>query len=517
MVMKSRNFWKVAGAVWVLAMIEGAVWGRLLCAQARPKDTNLRFFPGEVIVKFTEEAFQSISFRKEEGGIIGTGISSIDYLNRKYQVEAAEAFVVDGDQGYRAAEDPYGLSRIYVLRMPQKADVESAARAFAKDHHCEFAEPSGCEVINDQVCRDGGFIAESPEVHDSPANCTSSARDRTPGEDCADGSPEVGAPIRPSDRFYRAGFPNRQWGLERINWSWPLVRAVSTGNMLTPAIIAIVDTGIDYTHPDLRGKVLVDKGYDFVDMDSDPMDTNGHGTAIAGIAAAVTNNSTGIAGTAPDALLLPVRVLDGTTSVTEPVQLLVGMLRIARGIRYAADHGAQVINLSLSWTDPARTIASALNYAYRVKGCILVAASGNENRKTISIPAAYPACIAVGATDRSDTRVDYDSGSGSNYGLGLEVVAPGDYMLTLNTVRHGLYTPAVTLSSLRDMAMVPNWGTSYATPFVSGLASLLCTQHPFAGNEAIRNHIRSTCDDLGNPIEYGYGIINVSKALLTPL
>ncbi|MEW5802361.1 MAG: S8 family serine peptidase [bacterium] len=580
--MREKRCWKIAGLIYALILMAVAVSVRTSFAQTRMKGQGSHFYPGEIIIKFTEQAFRSLA-TKAERGIALTAVPSIDNLNRKYGVYAIEAFVNDGEQGYKAAEDPYGLARIFVLRVPKEADTDSIVEAFQKDSHIEFAELSGYAVMDDQVPRENpGFDAahelnyRSPELNTNELNANavnadSKSKHRTGTDTASEDAPVADAarkdagwadiacedavqadaasedavqadamgsdcmPIpypspnsdtgfsaadnffRPSDRYYLAGYPNNQWGLDRINWSWPMVRAVTPAGSLAPQIIAIVDTGIDYKHPDLRDKVLVDRGYDFVDMDADPMDTNGHGTAVAGIAAAVTNNLIGIAGTAPNSLLLPVRVLEGGPQESGPAQLMAGLLRVARGIRYAADNGAQVINLSLSWTDPSLVVSSALNYAYRVRKCIIVAAAGNDNRSSVSMPAAHPACIAVGAIDRSDTRVDYDTAHGSNYGTGLEVVAPGDYMLTLNTVRNGLYTPAVVLYSLRDGTVAYNWGTSYAAPFVSGLASILSTQHPFAGNEAIRKHIADTCDSLGDATEYGVGLINVTKALLNPL
>ncbi|EIT84652.1 alkaline serine protease, subtilase family protein [Fictibacillus macauensis ZFHKF-1] len=244
--------------------------------------------------------------------------------------------------------------------------------------------------------------------------------------------------------------------------------------------VAIVDTGVDASHPDLEGKVL--KGKDFVDNDDDAMDENKHGTHCAGIAAAATNNGKGIAGMAPDVSVLPVRVLDAQGS---------GSLdNIAKGIKYAADQGAKVISLSLGGPGSSKTLDDAIEYASQ-KGAVIVAAAGNESTDKKSYPGANETAIAVAATDENDALADF-----SNYGDWVDVAAPG--VDILSTVPGGKFEK---LS-----------GTSMATPLVAGLAGLLASQGKDASQ--IRKDIEGTADKVdGTGDKFKYGRVNAAKAV----
>jgi thermitase len=277
-----------------------------------------------------------------------------------------------------------------------------------------------------------------------------------------------------------------QWGLSQIGA--PAAWDVSHGS--SAPIVAIVDTGIDGTHPDLAGKVL--PGWNFVSSIAIPADSDsdddGHGTHCAGIAAAVTNNGVGIAGLAPLARLLPVKVLDGSGTGTYEA--------VALGIRYAADHGARVINLSLGGTDPSVTLREAVNYA-QDHGCLLPCATGNAVGALSAYGIMYPAqyALAVGATDSLDARASF-----SKYGPQISVVAPGQSVYS--TLPGGFY------GSLS--------GTSMAAPHVSGLAALLWGACPLESNEQVRHVIESTAVDLGSPgwdQEFGYGRIDARAAI----
>lgn len=276
----------------------------------------------------------------------------------------------------------------------------------------------------------------------------------------------------PNDTFYN----NYQYGIKNTytNYAWDVARGSSSQE------IAVIDTGVDYTHPDLDGKTI--RGYDFVDNDYDPMDLDGHGTHVAGIAAAETNNATGIAGTAPNTRILAVRVLgaDGSGTLTD----------IADGIRYAADAGAEVINLSLGCDCSTTTLQNAVNYAWN-KGVVLVAAAGNDGVRTTFEPASYSNVIAVGAVDSSNRKASF-----SNYGTWVDVVAPGvDIASTYPGNRY------VYLS-----------GTSMASPYVAGLAALLKGQG--RSNVQVRQAIEYTADAVYGTGTYStYGIINSNDAV----
>jgi len=235
--------------------------------------------------------------------------------------------------------------------------------------------------------------------------------------------------------------------------------------------IAIIDTGVDYNHPDLKGKTIL--GRDFAANDNDPMDEDGHGTHVAGIAAASTNNGIGIAGVGFNCSIIAIRVLGPHGGASE---------WIANGIRYAADNGASVINLSLGGPGEALVERDAVRYASN-KGCVIIAAAGNDGTTNRGYPAANPLTIAVAATDSNDKKADF-----STYGADwVDVAAPGvDLMSTLPNNTYG-----------------NNSGTSMASPVVAGLAGLMRAYAPDATAAEIRAVIESTTDNVGPFISKG--------------
>lgn len=254
--------------------------------------------------------------------------------------------------------------------------------------------------------------------------------------------------------------------------------------------IAIVDTGIDANHPDLKAKVA--PGFDIIDNDTDPHDGEGHGTHCAGIAAAAVNNGVGIAGIAPLNRVFSVRVLDDQGSGT--------IADVAAGIVKAADMGAKVISLSLGGGESAKVLEEAVAYAQK-KDALLVAAMGNDGGPVKSYPAVLPGVLAVGSTDKADRRSSF-----SNFGAWISVSAPGSNIWsTLPTYGSELGTNYGDLS-----------GTSMATPAVAGLAALVRSQFPALTAAQTKARIEATADDLGakgfDP-QFGHGRINALKAL----
>lgn len=305
-------------------------------------------------------------------------------------------------------------------------------------------------------------------------------------------------------------FVGQQWGLARIRASeaW----ATATGHGIT---IAIVDSGVDLTHPDLAANVDVDRDADFVDGKTDTdgaQDVSGHGTHVAGIAAAVTNNGIGVAGVAPRARLLPVRVLGPEENRTA---------RIAAGIRYAADAGAHVINLSLAYSAPGhvdaitgsmRPVHDAITYALS-RGAVVVASSGNDSLPMCAEPAAASGVLCVGAVDRSERPAYYtnfESRRSKSY-----VVAPGgDQTIScandiLSTYLRGAGTACSSVDGYEAEA-----GTSMAAGFVSGVAALLAEKG--LKSAAIVDCILRSADDLGPPGRdpvFGHGRLNAYRAV----
>jgi subtilisin family serine protease len=272
------------------------------------------------------------------------------------------------------------------------------------------------------------------------------------------------------------------------------------------AIVAVIDTGIDANHPDLDGKIVA--GYDFLDGDAIPNDTYGHGTHVAGIALAETNNGIGTAGIgySPNIKVMPLRVCDENGCPSDAV---------ARAIYYAADHGANVINLSLGGRWPSSAEQVAIDYAWGEKGLVIAASSGNDGRTSVSYPAAFPNCIAVGSTNWHDTLAGY-----SNTGSALDVTAPGGEMSGLHDPG-GIYStmPTYSVYLYTKYGYSLNYdqlqGTSMAAPQVAGLAGLLFAMG-VSSNTEVRQIIEGTADDLGAAgwdTGYGWGRINVYSAV----
>ncbi|MBD3413729.1 MAG: S8 family serine peptidase [Candidatus Aminicenantes bacterium] len=265
-------------------------------------------------------------------------------------------------------------------------------------------------------------------------------------------------------------------------------------------IIAIVDTGIDLYHPDLANKIE-SSGRDFVNSDFEALDDDiyGHGTFVAGIAAAETDNNEGIAGVAWNCQLLPVKVLDDTG---------VGYYSwIIEGIIWAVDNDAAVVNLSLGGPVEAISLQNALQYAHQ-NDVVVVAAAGNEGG-AVSYPAAYDDfCLAVAATDYNDQRLSW-----SNYGPEIDVAAPGKRIIS--TVPTWLPPPGYLPYGFGE-------GTSLSTPYVAGLAALIKSLKPWISADEAMYVIKYSADDVnessnpGKDVFIGYGRINMETAL-TPI
>ncbi len=281
-----------------------------------------------------------------------------------------------------------------------------------------------------------------------------------------------------------------QWGLFKIqaaNSSGPSAWTVSQGS---PDIkIAVVDTGIDFSHPDVGPKVSLDTNFT---TSSTASDLYGHGTHVAGIAAAVTNNGQGVAGVSYNTGLISAKVLDDSGSGSYSW--------VANGITWAADNGAKVINMSLGGSSSSQTLQNAVNYAWN-KGVVIVAAAGNNGNTQKVYPGAYPNVLSVAAADSNDNMPYW-----STYGKWVDVAAPGVNILsTLPTYINSIGTTNYGYLS----------GTSMATPFVSGLAGLLFAVNPGFTNSQVVSLIENNADKIPGTGSYWiYGRINAYNSLL---
>ncbi len=236
----------------------------------------------------------------------------------------------------------------------------------------------------------------------------------------------------PSDTYFAD-----QWGLTAINAQQAWLDLPANPTLVK---VAVIDSGVCLTHPDLAGHVLA--GWDYVEQDATPQDGYGHGCGVAGIIAANIDNGIGIAGIAPNARILPLRVLDANGSGTYS--------NVAQAMVDATDQGAQVINLSLGGASPSSVLESAVAYAL-ARGVTVVAAAGNNGANGALYPAKYSGVIAVGSMDQT-----LQPSSFSNYGTDIGLWAPGSGILSLRN--GGGYGPMS--------------GTSFAAPEVSGIAAL---------------------------------------------
>lgn len=274
------------------------------------------------------------------------------------------------------------------------------------------------------------------------------------------------------------------WGIEKIGAIQ--VHPYTKG---FPIKIAVIDTGIDYTHPDLS--LNYKGGYNFISNTSDPMDDNNHGTHIAGTIAAL-DNDIGVIGVAPEAYLYAAKVLDsiGSGYISD----------VIAGIQWSVNNYMRIANMSLGSRVPNRSLKNACDNAYN-QGLLIVAAAGNSGNSSgtgnnIDYPARYDSVIAVAATDINDKRATF-----SSTGPAVELSAPG---VNINsTLRNNRYGTAS--------------GTSMATPHVTGTAALILAYNPSLTNIQTRVRMQITTIDLGISGKdnlYGYGLVNATKAVL---
>jgi len=441
---------------------------------AAPPDTFGGIITTHILIRLTPDAYRAV--REGPNGNAAQP-DPRNLLSAQFQAKAAAwqankmtpAILFPPANAQRASQ--YGIDRMYVLNVPQGSDVRNMADDFAS-------------------------LAQEVELA---------------GFDCVGGV--SGGEFVPDDAQF-----GQQWGMHNtgqviqgvaglpdVDIDAPQAWAIHTGDFGT-VTVALLDSGLN-SHPEYgnnappypNGRVL--QGYNTVLNSDNPanlQDTCPHGTHIAGVIGAAGNNAQGVAGVTWGAYLMPVKILTGCGGAT---------VDLIEGITWAADNGAQVINISVQYNiaSPA-TIAllqSAVDYAHDA-GAILVAAAGNNDFCGNGVPPSndsvcYPArlnhVIAVSATENHDVL-----GTFSNYGEQIDIAAPGKDIRSTWTA--GSYSYLL--------------GTSVATPHVSGLAALIKSYWPGATNTQIESLIMETVDDLGDPgwdNRYGHGRVNAGRAL----
>ncbi len=388
--------------------------------------------PGEILVKFRTAA--------PLRGPLATGLASIDRLNRRFGVRRVEpVFTTLSPQ----ADALYGLERIYKLTASPQTDLDAMLAAYQADPNVEYAEPN--------------LVFRALEVEALPSD-----------------------PLYPQQwALHNTG---QTGGAADADLDAPEAWAIVTGN--ANILIAVVDTGVDYTHPDLNdGRVRTDIDRDFVNGDDDARDDHGHGTHVAGIIAAAANG-VGTVGVLWQVSILPVKVLNAQGSGSAD--------QVAQGVQYAADQGARIINLSLGSPHCSQALADAVNYAFE-RGAVIVAAAGNDGGP-VGYPAAHERVVAVAATDSQDGRAAF-----SNRGPEVDVAAPGVAILSTVPGGHQSFS-----------------GTSMAAPYAAGVAGLVLAHTGTLTNAQVMAVLRASADDLGADgpdDDFGHGRVNAFRAV----
>jgi subtilisin family serine protease len=429
--------------------------------------TSMEFAPGEFIVKVKQDR----SFSNP----------ALMALNEKHQVHALEKV-------FNNAEGTI-LDNIYLLHVPIGSDILSIVREYASCPDVVYAEPNSmifpCGIPNDANFSKQWYLHNTGQV------------------------------------FLNNYYGHNYSGIPDADIDAPEAWDIETGS--PDVVIAIIDSGIDYTHPDLAAKIwnntdeipgngidddhngFIDdvKGWDFYHNDSDPKDGHGHGTMCAGVAGASSDNGIGIAGVAWSCKIMPVEIADENWASS-------GALA-AKGIRYAADNGADVISMSFGWYTSPSMVRDAVNYAYG-KGVFLCAAAGNDNRSTKLYPGAFENVTAAAMTNQNDSRCspeDWNApGWGSNYGDWVDIAAPGNLIYTTMPTYH------VTFND-QGMSQNYDWGagTSFASPMVAGVAALLLSKDPSLTPGEVKALICGNVDPYNSTEYIGTGRLNAQKAL----
>jgi subtilisin family serine protease len=390
----------------------------------RTYDANVNPIPGQLIVRFRENYVPALA----------KALHDANFLNFDFQDSLVGASL-DGPRLYNTLPELVGLFQRYNVQKAEAIIPETGA--YLLKLNPDF-EP---RALAQEFTGSGFFDYAEPDF-------------------------PVYAFRDPNDPLYRS----QQNTLRQINApdAWDL----STGS--DNVMIAIIDSGVLATHPDLSGKVLSGKNFAAEPANLDTTDDNGHGTYVAGIAAANTNNNIGMSGIAWNSKILPVKVLNADGIGTNAT--------IAKGIRYASERGAQVINISLGGPNRSQVVEDAVRIAY-TQGAVLVASVGNNGTNQPNYPAAYDMVIGVGAFNARGEAATF-----SNYGLDLSISAPGSSIIG----------PWIGSGS---QAYIYDNGTSCAAPFVAGTVALMLSANPSLSNSQVRNILEGTADNSkpGNP------------------
>ncbi|MBU0573683.1 MAG: S8 family serine peptidase [Candidatus Margulisbacteria bacterium] len=430
--------------------------------------------PGKVIVKLKAGAEGDIStldvFKKIKV------LKTKKLFQKGAAVKALDAkFPARAKRKPKNRPTPPDMSRYFVLDVPEDADINSIIAELKENPHIENAQPS----LKYQI----SMLPDDP-YYSSSGSWGQSYDD--------------------------------QWGMKTINA--PGAWDITTGS--SNVIVAVIDTGVDYNHPELSscmwsntdeiadngidddGNGYIDdvRGADFYNRRTDPMDDHGHGTHCAGIISEAGNNGAGIAGLSWNSKIMPLKALNSEGYGWEE--------DLAEAIIYAVDNGADVLSNSWGGWGNDELIDDAMAYAYSM-GCVIVAAAGNDsNDVDLYGPANLDTVIAVASINHSNSRSYF-----SNWGDSIELAAPGEDVLSLRAAGTDMYGGG---GHIVGTNYYRSDGTSMACPHVAGVAALVIANKPAFNNEQVRIAMQNSADDLGDAGKddyYGYSRVNAVRAL----
>jgi subtilisin family serine protease len=479
---------------------------------------------GVLVVKFKSTATTQANFKisRNNRGVATIGISSIDKLNADAGVTA-----INRDEFYvpqnKALAKQLGFDRMYMMFVPNSTDIPALAKRYAADPNIENVAPDW-EAYPTAIPNDP--LYSSQWGHNNTAqmlgyNWSTFAHD----------GPPVGT----------VGFD------ANAQSAWDGTQGYGSNTVK----IGIIDTGVDWLHPDLtiatkssdpidgvdndgNGKIDDYRGWDFGANDNNPDDNSssaGHGTACSGVAAAISNNALGVSGIAGGCLIMPLKVANNAGSMTYTA--------ITNAVTYGADNGCKVLSMSLGGSSSDANLQNACTYAWNL-GVVVLAATGNENNTILSYPAAMTNVIGVGAASNCGDRKRSSSSSadlnpgvfadpnsytcdgerwwGSNYGSttkdaanAVDVIAP-TILPTTDIRSTGGYDPS-------DYDLYFN-GTSCATPYAAGVCALIFSKNPTWTATQVRNQLCNTAQDIVNVESVagwdrysGYGMVDAAAAV----
>ncbi len=448
--------------IYVLLFIISSVMGF-----SQTKIQEAESVPDEIVIRLKPSSLRQIdvSSSRQPNQL---GLAAFDAVSKEVKATEVDFALRQVYSNPSLAKD-LSLDRYFIVKVPEGADLDAVIKKYQGLSEVELVEPN--YIARKHVTPNDPLYGEQWGL-----NNTGNAKEYnstnlvgTPGSDI------------------------------NVEAAWDLHTGTSS------VTIAIIDEGVDYTHPEFAGRMV--PGYDFYSNDSDPFDEGGHGTACAGIAAAAGNNGIGVAGVTWGTLIMPIRALGPQGgSFTD----------IADAITFAVDNGADVISMSLGGGSTTSYLASAVNYAY-ANDVLVFASRGNANNTADNYPSSYSTVISVGGlspcnTRKTPTSCDGEFWWGASYGGGqnkMDFVAPAARITTTDITGSGGYSPNEYTDSFN--------GTSSACPYAAGVGALIRSFNPSLSVDEIRTIMRQTSVDIGASgydAETGFGKLDAAAALI---